>query len=357
MECLSPGRRKRNTQTVGEKVLHFFGDPQRKTESNGDIKVIYKCKLCNRPINGTKDYNLGSHMNKMHNEIYIEVIGKMKDPIQVKRLKLLQNAVEMVTVNGRPFAHIYDSGNLRNIENKLSKLKEKGYALNLSDKNQVEVKEHIKVMAESAREKLKMEVDRRTLSLSCDIATLHNRAFLDVCIRYILNGQLTVRSIALIELHESHTGNHLATVIISVLKSYSIDLHSILAISTDNGANMLKMVRDLNCQLEIPNSHLEPKSQQETVDQDTESSHNNGNIDEAIRNLLVEQNNYTDDEALNMLFEESNISDHSQLLNETRAELVRHGVDCLWDITGLNCHVHTLQLNNKDAMKNLNEND
>lgn len=59
----------------------------------------------------------------------------------------------------------------------------------------------------------------------------------------------------------------------------------------------------------------------------------------------------TDEEALEEIFEESLLKRHENLLNEMSRQLVNDfGLNVLWDITGVNCSAHTLQLVVKDAL-------
>lgn len=58
-------------------------------------KKMYKCLLC----------------SDVHSQFYFDNIEtRVKEPLEVKRLNLIQNAVETVTVNGRPFNYLLDSG-------------------------------------------------------------------------------------------------------------------------------------------------------------------------------------------------------------------------------------------------------
>ena len=100
-----------------------------------------------------------------------------------------------------------------------------------------------------AREKIPTEVKNRVLSLMVDIVTKRGRSILGFSVQYVLNGKHTVRSIGMIELYESHTGVYLADVIVKRLKEFCIELHQVITITTDNGANVLKMIRDLECHL------------------------------------------------------------------------------------------------------------
>lgn len=352
----SPHKKNRKP-TLAQRVIHLFGPPESNQDGNGNIKTFYQCKICEKKINGTKDYNLDSHIKKGHPEIHTEIVGKFKDPLEIKRLKILQNAVELVTVNGRPFAAIHDSGYQANIANKLNKLKASGLFLDLSHNNLPEVKNHLKLMAKNARGKIREEVRGKLIALTIDIASLNNRSFLDVSVRFIANGKLTIRSIAMIELHESHTGTYLAKTIANELKSYDIDLCSVVAICTDNGANVIKMVRDLNCLQE------QKKAESCTVEgEDAEifSENNEGiNVDEEITNFLAKS--VTDDEALDILLGENEQSmlagKNDQILNEVSQELQSNGIEPHVKIIGINCVAHTVQLITKDALQMISDYD
>lgn len=127
----------------------------------------------------------------------------------------------------------------------MAKLRNAGYSLNLSDSNLPEVKEHLHIMAEKVRKKIANEVKGRAIELMVDIAKRNNRSIIGASIQYIANGKLKVRSIAMIELHEAHTAKYLAEIICVRLKVFEIDLRQILTITTDNGSNVLKMIKDV----------------------------------------------------------------------------------------------------------------
>ena len=55
-----------------------------------------------------------------------------------------------------------------------------------------------------------------------------------------------VKTLAIKELIQPHTSEYLNTVLMDVLTDYQINIKQILSITTDNGANMVKAVNDLN---------------------------------------------------------------------------------------------------------------
>lgn len=80
-------------------------------------------------------------------------------------MKLLISLVEMVSINGRAFQSLLDSGFLSIIQNKLNKFKAAGCSLNLSDSNLTDVKNILHEMADKIKDKIKQEVRGRPLSL------------------------------------------------------------------------------------------------------------------------------------------------------------------------------------------------
>lgn len=211
---------------------------------DGLEKVYYTCNLCKKETNGTKLSNLSSHLSHHHPEL----VGKIRQPngsIDEKRLKLLLECVESVSVNARPFAHLNDSSLHSMLDDKLSELESAGRKLNLKDPHLNEVKDCLVRISENCRDKIKHEIKNRPLSLLADIVTKRGRSILGFSLQYIFNGKLRVRSIGMVHLDASHTGIHLAELIVERLKEYDVGLYQIVAIATDNGSNMLKMVKDI----------------------------------------------------------------------------------------------------------------
>lgn len=79
----------------------------------------------------------------------------------------------------------------------------------------------------------------------------------------------------------------------------------------------------------------------------------NQDTDVLIEELLNNESFITDDDAYERLFEEVEFDpDFSTLLSAMTAEISSFD-PAIWDITGVNCAVHTLQLSVKDALSNL----
>lgn len=322
-----------------------------------DNKKIYKCKECSKIINGSKLSNLTSHL-KVHPSIYHKLVAPDVN-IEKKRIKLLLDFVELVTVNGRAFNCLLDSAIISMNEQVLNELKDAGREVNLQDPHLTEIKEFLKKIDEKMRVKVSNEVKSRAVSLLVDIVTKHGRSLLGFSVQYMINGECKTRSIGMIELMQSHTGIYLAELITKRLEEFGIDLRQVITITTDNGSNVLKMVRDME-------SHL-AKAVDDAKNKPDESVQSNlGNpididedsVDREIEDILTLPVGITDDDALAIIFRDNDepndyaLQTNQTLLNAITTNMTEtHGLDILWDVNGINCAAHTLQLVIGDTLK------
>lgn len=365
MECPTKiqKKRKRVEATVTDRAMQYFEKIITNEEASDEEisqkkknKKTHKCKLCLFDFNGINRWNLSSHLSTKHPSVFSEITSNKKEPISVTRLRLLQRCTEIVTINGRPFNSLLDSGFQALIETTLDDLAAGKCGVNLSHNNLAEVKQHLSQTAKKVRDKICAEAANKPLSLLADIVTKHQRSIMGVSIQYHFNGDLKVRSIGFIELADKHTGKYLAQLIIERLQDYGINLKQIITITTDNGKNMLKMVRDIANQL--VNEIDEAKTNTDTPSKNVPFSNNYLNedvhTDIEIGVVLAKAREISDDEALEAIFEEVAASDSNDtLLNVMTKEMEVSGADWLWNITGLNCAAHTVQLAIKDCLNEL----
>lgn len=84
-----------------------------------DKNNYYVCKVngCNSTLSASNTSNIRAHMESQHAEIfkkrYNDAVLSSKtnaEELETRRLEFIQNLTETVTINGRPLAHLYDSG-------------------------------------------------------------------------------------------------------------------------------------------------------------------------------------------------------------------------------------------------------
>lgn len=316
-------------------------------EVQDTIKKLYTCQICLRQRNGTKSSNLLSHLQHMHADVYKQIIDAQETPPEVLRLELLQNLVEIVALNGRPFTYIHDSGFQAIIRKTLEKLNAAGCGLSLSHENFPEVKKHLNEMGTKVRDKMKEEFRGRPLSLLADIVTKNSRSIFGFSVQLLIDGKHKVRSIGMIELHHRHTAVYLAEVLCTRLDLYEINLKQIFTITTDNAANVQKMIRDVDSILKkkisvvenLPLGHL-PQTIQ---------------TDDEISQFLASEDMATDDEAIMLVFSEAIPDMFNNLLAEMSEKVTSITPNVFWTVESIKCAAHKAQLAIKDAVKNLDQ--
>lgn len=351
----APKRKRKETNknlSNSEKSLEYFTVVECSAE-----KLSCKCKLCPddaKPLNGSKACNLSNHLKGSHPTIYKEKVTKhIKEPLPVKRLRLLQNAVEIVGVNGRPFAYLSDSGYQAGLANKLEKLKNAGMGIDFT-KNLPDVKEHLTKMAGKVRDDIQRELKGRFVCIMVDICGKNNnRPVMGVSAQFINNSKIAIRSLGMIELHESHTGVYLAKLLIDLLNEFGIEKWQVLAITTDNGANVVKMVTDFNditsCSRAVDETNVQHiRARRQLIHDFSEIS------DDATDAQIMEElanPPETSEDALDILFHYQELENHETILLEVAENFI--GADAIWNTTGVNCVAHTIQLAVKAALKKL----
>lgn len=238
---------KKKKVNVSQSAKEYFELSQKRIV-NGEEKQFYRCIVCKREINGTHVGNLSSHLSS-HKDIFPKIC-EPNASTEEKRQRLLLDCVEMVTINARSFSHLYDSALHSMLKPILDELESAGRKLNLTDPHLTEVKDCVRDISQKVCEKIRCEIQNRPLSLMIDIVTKRGRSLLGFSLQYIINGKLKVRSIGMVQMKAAHTAIYIADLIVSRLNELGVSLHQILTITTDNGANMLKMVKDMQQILE-----------------------------------------------------------------------------------------------------------
>lgn len=106
------------------------------------------------------------------------------------------------------------------------------------------------------REKLRKELKGKLLALKVDAATRHNRSILGINVQFVANGKIQIRTLAMIELTESHTAENLLDTILDVLRSYGLTIYNIYSLTTDNAKNVVKiskLIGEVQCDAPVEN--------------------------------------------------------------------------------------------------------
>lgn len=327
--------------SLNHKSMQFF--------ENSELEHQFTCKLCKKVLNGKKIVNLRTHLQNKHKSEYEKHVAKIEDDcyFKTKRLKKLQSFAEIVSVNGRPFAALLDSGFRKANEEDFKQLQDAGHGINFSN-NFSELKEYLKHISVEIQNIIKREVEGKFVSLCADITTKNRRAFLGLTIQYLHAGEIRIRSIAMIQLKQSHTAEYLKAEIEKIMLFYGLTIDNIISFTTDNGKNVIKMVKLFNCSKD--NELDDDVSVRVDYDNDEDDSDDDNTEDisaECSFDEIEEMLRKAESEIL--LNNELNDDDiYAQLLLDLSCEFSGNPFDT---ISGIKCAAHTIQLAVHEAIR------
>lgn len=154
---------------------------------------------------------------------------------------VMKNCLDLVTVHSRPFSIIEDKA-FRNIIKLVPNLTE-------TDQNSINVKKikaYLEENAHKVRTSIYKEVKNKLIALKIDVASVKSRRFLGVNIQYISDDKIVLRNLSVLKLHDRNTAEFLKETITVILSRFGIELEQLYSITSDNGAKMLSMSRQMD---------------------------------------------------------------------------------------------------------------
>lgn len=329
----------------------------------------YVCtvKNCKSTLSAVKPSNLVVHMERQHGEIFQKHYAKAMlhsrgdRKLSIRRLRFIQHLAELVTINNRPLACLYDSGLKKLIGREIDFLTNAGHGAGLTagqSKCPPAILEYIDTLSMDILQEIKTRVAGRLISLMVDIGSRNGRDILGIAIQYVTNGRAYIHSIGMVLLSKAQTSENIRIQISACLEMFGIQPNQVVSITTDNGSNMLAMVKLFNKDQEQSSGS---DNNETSNDNDTNLDENeNENLyeipDEEIDRIIHEYNavnaNMTD-----AIENEARNAEAREILNETERylEILKelHNDFALHTLSahGIKCAAHTLQLATKDALK------
>ncbi|XP_067213908.1 uncharacterized protein [Linepithema humile] len=317
------------------------------------------CTMCKISLTGKHATNLRRHLTRFHNfkesdfddgssstvknsGTKSKKISKNKNQLRINEINFIKvemtrrdlenSCVELVTVNGRPFSILNDSGFL-NIVNPIKRALEQTRKETFSISPE-SIKKKVVEEANNIRREILEEIKNTMVSIKIDAVTRLDRSFLGINMQYIKNSKILLRTLGLAELKEKHTGAYLTTIIRNICNRYNIHMDQVYTITTDNGANMLKAIKILSSDCSDSNEAL--------LVEENKYVNINDDIDLDLLDLdeLTEENekNKTENHIENIL---------QDIENSTLGSNFSSNI-----LTGVRCAAHILQLVVDDVFKN-----
>lgn len=176
-----------------DRALEFF-------IPEGETK-FYTCKICkpNKRISGKRKFNLVSHIRSCHPHL-LQNSDEIELELEKDNLRIVQSLSEIVTVNGRPFNCLLDSGLLRLLRKDLERLEKSGHGIVLN-KNFYEIKNYVKHIACEIKKCISADVPKKICSVLLDIGSKNRKSILGIGIQFMKDNTVKNVAIGMIPFH------------------------------------------------------------------------------------------------------------------------------------------------------------
>lgn len=214
-------------------------------KDSSDSKIGVRCRIpeCGSVLTYVTVYNMERHLIGKHEKLATEIglISEvprklLKLVVQVDLQEFLKNCVAIVTVCHLPF-NIYSKKCFRGL---IDPIASKLPIPALTPTN-------ISILCGSVEQifvdLIKNEIKDNLVSLKIDLATRHGRSVIGVNLQLIIKGQLTIRTLGLIETTDRHTAKYIEKEVLHLLDKFAIKITQLCSSTTDAGSNVLKFVK------------------------------------------------------------------------------------------------------------------
>lgn len=260
-----------------------------------DNPEFFNCLLCaeknthtpSKSLSGKKKWNLKKHIECVHPDIYDKYFNeKNRKAMMKKRLKTLQCFCKIVTINGRPFASLLDSGFIELIEDDLKQLDLCGLGITV-DKNFLELKKYIDQLVKKVQSRIQQDFKDRYISLMLDAASKNNKSVLGISAQYRADGKLNSYVLGMIYMEKAHTAEYMNNLVKNCLKKYEIQADHAISFTTDNASAMIAMTKQFD--EDIHEVHrFDDDDDSETIDLGLPSFINGEQLSEEQMKLIME---------------------------------------------------------------------
>lgn len=319
-----------------------------------DIEDHFVCQLCvkqkkvAKPLSGKSKPNLRSHMSKTHPKEYKEFCDPSKKySLAEKRKIVMQSFAEIVTVNGRPFEYLKDSGFQRLIKCDLEELSDGGMPINFSD-NYQELKSYIAHLATTIKTEIIEDLKNQHISILMDLGTKNNISFLGINSQCMINDDVVIHSLGVIPMDGPHTAKYIQEKFTDCLKDFGIEEDSVVSLTTDNGRNLIATTNNFDahlkeiCENAIGGDNRESGSVQRQTNA-PELNQISDLLDEHDLGIIFAQ--AADDEEMDRIMNDEN--DFDELFSEVCGNIQKS----TFLVNTVRCGAHTIQLMVIDAIK------
>lgn len=185
--------------------------------------------------------------------------------VKVNPEEIWNACVDLITINALPLCAVEYPAFKKNLQPYVISLKRQGIDLIINRKN---IREKIDKKAKEIKNLITLEANNKMVCLMLDIASRYNRSVLGVNISYFYNGKIRIRTIGMHVLHFTYTAINLKDKVTENLLNFKIRLEQMIAVTTDNGKNLVKLITCLNSDVQNTQVFEADSEDDEYIDHD-----------------------------------------------------------------------------------------
>lgn len=226
--------RKRKLRPEDERALQILAEKFH-CDSNGAVCQVNSCT--SKPMKSTRPANLKRHLFQRHPNEYANLFPNevnRKKQAELESFNMLQDCIELVTVNGYPYYMLEASGMQGFMKPRLQNIRSEGYVLNV---NRHTIVQEVARESNLVRDYIKKEMKAKIISIMFDVCTIATLSMLGVNAVFMKNNTVVCRSLGTIQIMERHTAVQLANMLYDILAEYDIPLQNVFSVTSDTAKN------------------------------------------------------------------------------------------------------------------------
>lgn len=234
--------KKRKLRPEDERTLKILSEKFR----DGQNGAVCQVPSCSKTMTCTKPSNLKRQISKLHPKLYANLFPhevSEKKQNELEAFNAVQDAIEMVTINGYPFAMLNASGMQGFIKSRLQSIRTGGHSVFI---NRYEIVKQVAATSQLIKDRFESELKGKTISLMFDVCTIATLSMLGVHAVFMQGEEVIVRSLGTIQIEKRHTSVNLADMVFDILAEFNVTLPQVLSITTDTAKNAIATSEVLN---------------------------------------------------------------------------------------------------------------
>lgn len=233
----------RKLRPEDERTLKILTEKFR-AEKTGMVCQVEKCT--SKPMQCSKTSNLKRHLSTRHPNEYKKLFPHeidSKKQAELESFNAIQDAIELVTVNGYPFSMLSSSGMRGFVNSRLQAIRPEGNAIPI---DRYSIMKHVAEESDLIRKYIAADLKGEKFSIMFDVCTISTLSMLGVNATRMKGEDVVCYSLGTIKIEERHTSVNLAAMLFDILAGFDLSIDQVFSITSDTAKNATATSEILN---------------------------------------------------------------------------------------------------------------